>query len=36
MLETIKNELLQHIDKLDEHQLQIALGFIKRLLNIHD
>ena len=34
MKETAKNELRQLIDKLDPHQLQIVLGFIKRLLNL--
>lgn len=36
MLDTIKNEILQNIDKLDEPQLQILLGFIKNLLHIRD
>lgn len=36
MIETVKNELLQHIDKLNEHQLRIVLGFIKKLFNLPD
>lgn len=36
MLETLKNEIIQHIDKLDETRLHILLGFIKRLCNLND
>lgn len=36
MLETLKKELLQLIDKMDEYQLQIVLGFIKKLFNFND
>lgn len=36
MIETIKNELIQYIERMDEYQLHIVLGFIKKLFNIHD
>ena len=36
MIETLKKKLLQHIEKLDETQLQIVLGFVKRILNLND
>lgn len=36
MLEALKNEIIQHINRLDESQLQILLGFIKRLFDLHD
>jgi hypothetical protein len=36
MKEKLINELIQHIDKLDETRLQILLGFIKRLCDLHD
>ena len=34
MLETLKNEIIQHTEKMDEYQLRILLGFIKRLFNL--
>lgn len=36
MLETLRNELLQLINRMDASQLQILLGFVKSLLNIRD
>lgn len=36
MEELLKNELAQYIEKMDEYQLHILLGFIKRLLGIDD
>lgn len=36
MLEMLKKEIIQYIDKLEEHQLQILLGFIKRLFDLND
>lgn len=36
MKETIKKELVQYIEKLDEYQLHIVLGFIKRLFGLDD
>lgn len=36
MIETIKNELIQYIERMDEYQLYIVLGFVKKLFNIHD
>lgn len=36
MKETLKNELLQHIEKMEEYQLHILLGFIKKLFGIDD
>ena len=34
MSETLKNEIIQLTEKMDEYQLRILLGFIKRLLNL--
>lgn len=34
MTETLKNEIIQLTEKMDEYQLRILLGFIKRLLNL--
>lgn len=34
MTETLINEIIQHTEKMDEYQLRIVLGFIKRLLNL--
>jgi hypothetical protein len=34
MTETVKAELLHHLDSLDDFQLRIVLGFIKRLFNL--
>ena len=36
MKETLKNELLQYIEKMEEYQLHILLGFIKKLFGIDD
>lgn len=36
MMQTIIKELKQYIEKLDEHQLHIVLGFVKELVNIND
>lgn len=36
MKETLKNELIHYIEKMDEYQLHILLGFIKRLFGIDD
>lgn len=36
MIEVLKTELLRYIDQLDEYQLHILLGFVKRLLDLHD
>lgn len=35
MIEKLKTELIQYIDELDLSQLQILLGFVKRLLNLN-
>lgn len=36
MKETLKNELLQYIEKMEEYQLHILLGFIKKIFGIDD
>ena len=36
MIETLKNEIIQYIEKMDEYQLHIVLGFIKKLFDVHD
>ena len=36
MTEKQKNELLQYIEKLNAAQLHIVLGFVKKLLHLHD
>lgn len=36
MKETLKNELIHYIEKMDEYQLHIILGFIKRLFGFDD
>lgn len=36
MLETLRNELLQYINRMDESQIQILLGFVKSLLHFRD
>lgn len=36
MIETLKTQLIQYIEKMDECQLHIVLGFIKKLFDIHD
>lgn len=35
MIETLKNELRQYIEKMDESQLYIVLGFVKKLFHIN-
>lgn len=35
MKETLKSELLQYIETMEEYQLHIVLGFIKKLFG-HD
>lgn len=34
MTETLRNELRQYIDRLDEYQLRLVLGFIKKLFSL--
>lgn len=34
MIETRKNELIQYIERMDEHQLRIVLSFIKNLFKL--
>lgn len=36
MKETLKSELIQYIEKMDEYQLHILLGFIKKLFGLDD
>lgn len=36
MNEALKNELHQYIDQMNEYQLRIVLGFIKKLFNLDD
>lgn len=36
MKETLKSELLQYIETMEEYQLHIVLGFIKRLFGLDD
>lgn len=36
MKEVLKEQIIRYIEKLDEYQLHIVLGFIKRLFDIHD
>lgn len=36
MIETLKNEIIQYIERMDDHQLNIVLGFIKKLFHFHD
>ena len=36
MKETLKSELIQYIEKMEEYQLHILLGFIKRLFGFDD
>lgn len=36
MMQTLIKELQQYIEKLDEHQLHIVLGFVKELATIQD
>lgn len=34
MTETLINEIIQHTEKMNEYQLRVLLGFVKRLLNL--
>lgn len=34
MSETLKSEIIQLTEKMNEYQLRVLLGFIKRLLNL--
>lgn len=36
MTDKLKNQLHQYIDKMNEHQLRIVLGFVKKLFNLSD
>lgn len=36
MIEALKNELRQYTDKMNEHQLRIVLGFIRKLFHLDD
>lgn len=36
MKELLKTELIHYIEKMDDYQLHIVLGFIKRLFGIDD
>ena len=36
MIETLKNELIQYIERMNEYQLHIVLGFIKKLFHLDD
>lgn len=36
MKEMLKSELIHYIEKMDEYQLHIVLGFIKKLFHLHD
>ena len=36
MNEALKNEILHYTDKMNEFQLRIVLGFIKKLFNLDD
>lgn len=36
MIETLKNQLIQYIERMDEPQLHIVLGFIKKLFHLDD
>ena len=36
MKETLKNQLIQYIETLDESQLHIAIGFFKALFGLRD
>lgn len=35
-MDQIKTKLIQHINDMDEYQLRIVWGFIKRLFNLPD
>lgn len=35
-MQTLIKELQELIEKMDEYQLHIVLGFVKKLLNIND
>lgn len=36
MKETLKEQLIEYINRLDESQLHIAIGFFKTLFGLHD
>lgn len=36
MIETLRNKLHNYIDRLDESQLHIAIGFFKTLFGLDD
>ena len=36
MIETLKNKLHNYIDRMDESQLHIAIGFFKTLFGFED
>jgi hypothetical protein len=36
MTEALKNELRQYTDKMNEYQLRIVLGFIRKLFRLDD
>lgn len=36
MNEALKTQLIQYIEKMDEYQLHIVLGFIKKLFGFDD
>ena len=36
MIETLKNELIQHVEKMDETQLRFTLSLIKKLFRLPD
>ena len=36
MKETLKAQLIQYIEQLDENQLHIAIGFFQALFGLHD
>lgn len=36
MQETLKNELIQHANKMDEYQLRFILSLIKKLFRLPD
>ena len=36
MIEMLKNELIQYIERMDATQLHIVLGFVKKLFHVHE
>ena len=36
MTEALKTELLQYIERMDEYQLRLVLGFLKKLFHLSD